>query len=321
VLFQVGIVILGFGVVGLLAGYAAGMLVAFLCGIYFISVDVARPSRRHFQSLYSYAKYSWLQSFQGRTFSYMDVLVLGFFVSSDFIGIYQISWQIASFLVIFASSISQTLFPKISEISEGENEQYIVSLFTDSLSYSGIFIIPGFIGGVILGDDILRIYGTEFSAGEMVLSILLFSRLIYVYQSQIVSTINAINRPKIGFKINLVFVVSNIGLNVILVWQIGWIGAAIATTISAAISLALGLHYITDIIPVQWPIKEISLQWLAALVMAVFILVLSRLQSISGYSISPTVDVVVLVVLGAAVYFNCVYLLSPDLRSTVKANI
>lgn len=318
--FQVAAVFLGFGVAGLMGGYIAGIAVGVLIGLYLISVSFRYPRRRQFDSLFSYAKYSWLHSFQGRTFSYMDILVLGFFVTSDLIGIYQVAWMIASFLVIFGSSISQTLFPKLSKLATEGQESEISDLLHESLAYTGLFIIPGLVGGVFLGYDILRIYGDEFTAGTAVLGVLLMSRLVYAYQTQIINTINAVDRPDLGFRVNGAFVVVNLTLNIVLVYLYGWIGAAVATLLSAAVALSLGYYYIARILEFDWPVRKIGKQWASALVMGGVIYALKLLTEILGPLINPTVNTVVLVMVGAAVYFSMLMVLSREFKETVIAN-
>jgi O-antigen/teichoic acid export membrane protein len=318
---QVFAIFLGFGVTGLFIGYAAGFFVAIVLGIVYISIKFRLPRKNHFRRLFSYAKYSWLYSFQGRTFSYMDIFVLGIFVSSDFIGIYQISWQLASFLVIFTSSVSQTLFPEMSRIAENEDKEQVAGLLRDSLAYTGIFVIPGLVGGLLLGADILRIYGAEFTTGGSILAVLLVSRLVYAYQSQIINTINAIDRPDLGFRINVAFIVVNVSLNFILVWQFGWIGAAVATAVSAGLALVLGHHYITQLIPVQWPVRQISLQWVAALVMGVVLLPVLAFRDSVGTVTTPTVDLAATVSFGAIVYFFTLSGISTEFREIVQDNV
>lgn len=320
VFIQLAAVMLGFSVVGLLVGYASGALIAVLIGALLVSVDLERPKKSHFVSLYSYAKYSWIHSFQGRTFSYMDTLVLGFFVTSNLVGIYQIAWQLASFLVIFGNSIAQTLFPEISEISSRGNEKRVANLFKDSVAYTGLFIIPGLIGGVLLGDELLLIYGAEFRQGTFVLTLLLFARLIYAYQTQIINTINAIDKPDLGFRVNVVFVAANMILNVVLVYTYGWEGAAMATTISAGIALLVGYYYIVRLLPIEWPIKEMSYQWGSALVMGGVVYGLKELTVDLRPLLTPTIDTVVLVGIGGVIYFGILMAVSEAFRSKVQQN-
>lgn len=320
VIFQIGAVLLGFSVVGLLAGYALGAFVALVIGGYLISANLKYPKKHHFTSLYSYAKYSWAQSFQTRTFSYMDTLILGFFVTADFVGIYQISWQIASFLVIFGSSIAQTLFPEISEESSAGNEGQVAAIFRESVAYSGLFIIPGLMGGVLLAPDILRIYGEEFAKGAIILPILLLSRLIHAYYTQFINTINAMDRPELGFRINISFVVANMTLNVVLIYLYGWIGAAVATTVSSCVAFALGHYYVEMLLSVDWPVREVSKQWISASVMGTVLYFAMEMSTDLRPVTTQEIDTVLLVGGGGFIYFTVLIAISSSFRRTVLRN-
>ena len=55
----------------------------------------------------------------------------------------------------------------------GQNRKRDGSLLEDALAYTGLFAITGLIGGVILGDRLLRIYGEEFVEGTAALAVLI----------------------------------------------------------------------------------------------------------------------------------------------------
>jgi O-antigen/teichoic acid export membrane protein len=124
---------------------------------------LSRPAGRHFEELIEFAKYSWLGDIRGQMFTYMDVIVLGFFVSQTLIGIYSVAWNVSQFLTIFSNSITTTLFPEMSRLSTQEDPSAISGLIETSLAYSGLFLIPGLFGGILLSEEILRIYGRSFS--------------------------------------------------------------------------------------------------------------------------------------------------------------
>ncbi|MDY6779450.1 MAG: polysaccharide biosynthesis C-terminal domain-containing protein, partial [Halobacteria archaeon] len=107
------------------------------------------------------------------------------------------------------------------------------------VAYAGLFLVPGLVGGLVLGEVILSVYSQEFQQGYLVLVLLILARLISTYKNQFVNVIDAINKPDVGFKINAVFVVTNVSLNFVLVYFRGWIGAAVATAVSAAVGCVL----------------------------------------------------------------------------------
>lgn len=314
-LVQVSAVFLGFELFGLLTGYGLAIAVAAAVGILFLQSTPTKPKRRHFRRLLSFAKYSWLGEISSRAFASMDTLILGLFVAHGFIAYYEVAWNLASIFAIFGVGISQTLFPEISKLSGEENIAQVEILVEDSLSYAGLFLIPGFLGSVIIGDMVLLVYGPQYDIGATVLYILLFARLIYAYASQLTNALSGIDRPDLAFRVNAVFIVVNLVLNLSLVSLIGWVGAAIATTTSAVMSLVFGYWYLAKQLTVAVPYRKLSMQWLAALVMAAVVAV--GRQPLPDSWIAG----VALAAVGGAVYFGMLYGISADFRTTVRNNI
>lgn len=313
---QVALILAGFGLIGAFAGYVVGTIVAILTGAYFARLRVSTPSYEDFRRLRTYAQFSWFQSLKGRTFASMDTIVLAAFVASGVVGVYQAAWNLASLFATFSASISQTLFPEMSRIaSETDDPSEVADLLKESLAYSGLFTIPGLVGSVILGDIVLEVYGQQFSDGYQVLLILTFARLVHGYQTQLLNTIDALDHPNLTFRTNLAFVGVNILLNVVLISEYGWYGAAVATTVSAVVGLLLGYHYTSRLLNFGIPIREIGNQIIAAAVMALPV-VTGRVAFADSLPVA-----VVFAGVGAATYFGCLLILSQQFRTTVQENL
>ena len=320
---QITLVAAGLGLAGMLYGYAIGYVVTAAIGLWFLGLRPRVPSKRHIVSLFDYAKFSWLGSMRGRTFDTVDIAVLGFFVTQGLIGIYSVAWSIGKFLDIFGSSIRTTLFPEMSKLSAQDDTSTVAGLTEDALSFAGLILIPGLVGGVVIGDRLLVIYGEAFVAGTDVLAILIVALLIYTYNKQLLNTLNAVDRPDLSFRSNAVFIVANVTLNAILIWQIGWIGAAIATALSAAIGLAVTFYYAQRLLAFAIPFHEIIRQWIAALLMGVTVYYTRQFSetNLAWVYDNNTIFVVSLVTLGGMIYFTTYFVISRTFRKTVSRNL
>lgn len=312
---QIVALLAGFGLAGLFFGYAAGALVAALFGMYYLEVRLGKPTRYHLRSIGSYAQYSWLTNVSNRAFAAMDTIVLGIFVSSGLIGVYEASWNLASILALFSVSIRRAVFPTMSHTSAEGNLEEAADLLTDALSFSGMLLIPGLVGGVLVGDLVLGVYGPAFLKGQIVLVILLAARIAYAYEDQFVNALNAVDRPEVAFRIDLLFIVTNVSLNLVLVWEFGWIGAAVGTFASAFIALAVGYYSVAAVLPLRLPTRDLGLQVLAALVMGAVVG--------SGRLLLPDLILVgvLLVGIGGVVYFACLYAISGRFREVTRRNL
>ncbi|AXG11130.1 oligosaccharide flippase family protein [Haloplanus rubicundus] len=321
---QIALIAAGISTAGLFIGHAVGLLLGIVIGAYYVVRElpsVSLPERRHFERLGDFAKFSWLGGLQSQMFSYTDVVVLGFFVSSGLIGVYAVAWNVAQFLILFSGTIRTTLFPEMSAISAAEEPQAVARIVEQSLSFGGLLLIPGLFGGALLGERILRIYGPEFPKGTAVFTVLIVANLFMGYQNQLLNTLNAVDRPDLAFRVNGAFVGINLSLNVALVYLYGWLGAAAATAGSAAISLLVAYYYVSRLISFDVPWREIASQGAAALVMTAVVY--------AGLTVENTYDllnhnfatVLVLVAAGATVYFVGLLGLSTEFRTTVRRNL
>lgn len=323
-LSQIALIVAGTGTAALFVGHILGFVVVIAIGCYYVLRDLPSlgvPERRHFEELFDFAKFSWLGNLQSRMFNYTDVLVLGYFVSSGLIGIYAAAWNIGQFLILFSGTLKSTLFPEMSSMSIDQDPQAVSRIVEQSLTFGGLFLIPGLFGGVLLGERILRIYGPEFPQGATILSILIVANLFMGYQNQLLNTLNAIDRPDLAFRVNIVFVAANVSLNGVLIFLYGWVGAAVATATSVALSLVLAYQHVDAIIDFTVPVGEIARQWVAAGVMAVVVYGGLRAENtyrLLGHNFAV---VVTLVTIGAGVYFTILLGLSGEFRETVDRNV
>ncbi len=322
-LAQIILVFVGFSLGGILMGYAVGGMLVGIVGLWVLKFRPSLPRKRHFVSLFDYAKFSWLGSMRGRVFNSIDIIVLGAFVSAGLVGIYAVAWSIAKFLDIFGNAISTTLFPEMSNLSAENDPSVISHLVEDALAFAGLFLIPGVVGGAIVADRLLLIYGEGIVRGGVVLVILIFALLIYTYTKQLLNTLNAVDRPDLAFRANGIFIISNIVLNILFIWHFGWVGAAIATAVSAAIGLVSAFYYADKLVPFELPKNEFGYQWGSALIMGMIVYT-TRQAAEAHWAWIPdynAVFVVLLVGLGGTIYFSIYLAVSSTFRAIVLQNL
>jgi O-antigen/teichoic acid export membrane protein len=317
---QIALVFVGFELAGMLTGYAFGHLLIGVAGLWIAGPSFSLPSRCHFEQIISFAKYAWLGSVERRTTGWADVTVLGLFVASDLIGVYTVAWTISTFLHIFGSAISSATFPEISSVTAEGDHQIAASILEDALRYGGLVLVPGLVGAAVVGPRLLRIYGEEFAIGGTVLTILVAAVLFRSYQEQLVTTLNAADRPDLAFRVNGLSVVANISLNLALVYLYGWIGAATATALASAFRLALSYQYTAALIDFEVPYADIGKQVLAAAVTGVVAFASLWVENTYALVQHNVVVVLVAVGLGAGAYFLVLFGISASFRTTVRNN-
>lgn len=315
---QVVVVTLGFGVAALTLGHAASLLVVAGLGVAIARIRPSRPGWRHLWSIWEFAKYAWVGALRGRVYGWMDTLVLGFFLTgtagATLLGIYEVAWGIGSLLATASSSISATLFPEMSELDVHGNHERISHYLNEALAFSGVIVIPGFVGAALIGERILLFYRPEYSVGATVLVILVGAYLADVYATQLLNVINAVDRPDLAMRINTTFIMTNVVLNVSLIWWIGWTGAAIATAASAGVRAVGGYIVLLDILEnITLPVRTVGAQIVSACVMGITVI-----------AINPVVPhgriwALGIVSTGAAIYFLTLVTVSKRVRSKTRS--
>lgn len=291
------LVSLGYGLLGVLSGYVIGQLLAIGVGLALVTLRPKRPSRERFRSLFQYAKYSWIGSVTTQSWIWTDTLALGLFVAPALIGVYELSWQITGVLFLLSSAISSTVFATVSELSANNDAERIPELLERSLVYTGVLSIPGLVGGIFLAEPLLALFGAEYRIGATIVAVLILSRVFHSYEVVFGKVINALDRPDLTFRANIVFILLNVVLNLVAIATVGWIGAAVATTFAMIIKTVLIYRYSRSILDFSVPKAEILREVLSALVMGGCLWML--LPSSGTLSILETA---LFIGLGAAIY-------------------
>lgn len=320
-LTQVVLVFMGMELTGLFIGYLIGEITVVFLGTTLISIGVTVPKRKHFQSLIDYARYAWMSGLKSQSFNDIDTLVLGALVNPTLVGIYSVAWSLSQFLSLFGRSIRAALFPELSRADAEQNDEQIAWLTSNSLAFIGLIAIPGFFGSLALGDRLMRIYGPEFEQGNIILSLLVLAVLIYSYQQQLTGILNGINRPDMTFRVNVIFIVTNLVLNVLLVMWIGWVGAAVASVVSTMIGTVTSFWILRRLVDFDVPVREIGQQFASAMLMAVVVESLRRLLEGTELTLGNFATVLLLVSVGAGIYFSTLVVISPTFRKAVTDNL
>jgi O-antigen/teichoic acid export membrane protein len=187
-------------------------------------------------------------------------------------------------------------------------------IFEEGILYSGVLPIPGVVGIILFGDRLLGIYGSEFVQGYATLVALGVLAVSASYEGQIQGLLDGLDCPDLTFRINLLFLTANIGLNLLLIPMYGIWGAGAATATATTASLVYGWVLIRSIIRITVPVAEIGKQVLAAIIMGIILHWLLNIYSPRGF-----LEVFSTVIICAVIYFTTLMLASTTIRGKVKS--
>lgn len=303
---------LGYGLSGVLFGHLVGSALQIAVGAAFLTVRPSVPTRRHVERLTSFGKYSWLGSVRERAWVWTDTIVLGFFVGSGLVGVYELSWQLSAAFFLAPSAISSTLFANVDRLRRQEGTRAVRETLEQSLVYSGVVAIPGLVGAAIVAESLLSMVDPTYAVGAVALVVLIFARLAHSYEVVFAKVINAYDRPDLTFRADVAFIVCNVVGNVIAIATVGWIGAAVATAVSMGVRFLLSYRYLRSLIDVPVPGRAIGLEVLAALLMG------GVLLSATGGTTVGAVETVLVILGGAVVYASLLIALVTRIRAHAR---
>lgn len=304
------LVTLGYGAQGIVLGLIAGSVVGFVWAYWRSDTAVGRPSVTRTKSLIAFSKYQTVTSVGGRIYQWTDIVVIGFFLSQAHVSAYEISWQVTLLVLLVSKSLALSLFPQISRWSEESAYDDIESSISQAIAFALFVSIPAVIGGSIYATEILGlIFGPEYTIASTVLVVLLIEKVFQSFHDIIESSVRAVDRPDLAAKATVVAVGLNLVLNPILVVWLGFVGAAIATTVAWFVNTVLHAMYLSRLLTIEIPYRLVGWYAVASLVMGGALVFVKSMVPVTGLPL-----LVVQIAIGVAVYV-AVSTAIPDVRN------
>lgn len=312
---------MNFALNAIILAYCIGNMVNFFASMYF--------GRRfvHFKPTFDF-KY-WKKIFYetlpmgivlilGVLYFKIDTVILSLFKSSKDVGIYGAPFKILEVLLIIPGIFMGNVFPIITRYLE-KNDERLQSAFQKSFDFLSLMALPVVFGALVLARPIINfIAGQEFvdattmgpffglqSSAPLVLQILIITVGIYYISQLFNNTVIAMGRQKEMVKPYIIITLLNIGLNLIAIPHLSYIGAALVTIITAASVL-----YFTA--KIVFGHKELKINFVvfgkalvSALIMGSILFLLK-------------INLLLAILLGILVYFFFLYIFKAFTKDTIR---
>lgn len=231
-------VFIGYAFFGAIASYFLGMTFSIIASIYIFRKKLF-PAYAQFKRV-SIGKelisFSWPLSLTGITFiivSKTDIILLGYFLTSEDIGIYMPVLVVANLFNFVGVSFEYIFLPVISEYFATDKMKELLSLFKSVSKWMFSIIIPMLIFTTLFSKEIITLlYGEEYSRGYFALIIFAFGIAVRVPTGIAGNILVASGHPKLNLASEVMAGTSNIIFNLILIPKFGIMGAALGTTLS-----------------------------------------------------------------------------------------
>jgi O-antigen/teichoic acid export membrane protein len=314
----VGLVLVQFDfeTLALVYGQLSGLALITVWGLIRIDTGVALPSMTHARSLIDYGKHYFVSSIGSYSYNWVDVAILGLFVTQTEIAAYEVAWRITVVATLFGTAVETTIFPQMSQWSGNDAVHKIQQLIPKATMAALAFVVPALVGGAALSHEILTyIFGTEFGIAWIALIILLIEKPFNTITIIIGRSLQAVDRPALAAKAALISTGVNALLNIGLIYQFGIMGAAAATALSYGLNAALHYRYTKQVLDFCFPVRKIAWVAVAASLMGIVVFL-----SKSVFGVRSLLGVVSHVVLGATCYAVLIFFI-PRLRTEIVTAI
>lgn len=162
----------------------------------------------------------------------INIIMLGYFLESDQVGIYSVLVYISTLGVFGLQAVNAIFAPYISELYQTgdlENMEKLLKVLTRWIYYFA-FLVFALI--VLLKVELLKIYGDSFTVGALSLVIMAFGELVNAFTGSTGAVLLMTGKQKWEVLNSISILVLNIICNIIFIPKFGIVGAALAFTVS-----------------------------------------------------------------------------------------
>jgi O-antigen/teichoic acid export membrane protein len=317
---QVIAVFLGFQVYGLIGGLVAGLLTEIVIDIKYIDYHLRKFNWSHVRSIFSFSSWVFLLTICTIMFDNANPIIIAYFLPVSDVGIFGVCWTFSVFALFVSTALCNTLYVKVSRWNSLGDTNAIISSLSRAMTYSLIFALPIFAGGILLGNDLLYyLYGASFAAGETALILIIGARIFQSVFQLYSNFLMATDHARMAFFAAGAGITTNIILSVMFVPVFGIEGAAIGSLANVIVTIILGWRYLRQVIPVvfeQTPIIHIitATAVMAGTLVIIRLFPVGRSAFITG----------LFVLIGAMIYFGVLLKINGQIRDdalrTLKIN-
>jgi O-antigen/teichoic acid export membrane protein len=214
--------------------FVAGEILSLAVAIKFLKdrLKKLRPVKKQYdkKKIFDVAHTVVFTSMSVLLYTQADIWILGMFKSTEIVGIYGVAAKLV-LLVYFPIMAFAAVIPSlISLIHTSGDIQELRRVVSESSRWILSLSMPIILILVLEGRFILKhFYGPAFEAGYAVLLILVLGQMIKAGAGLIGVILQMTGEHKVYMKINIIWGIMNIILNILLVPRYGMIGAATAT--------------------------------------------------------------------------------------------
>jgi len=228
----------------------------------------------------------------------VDVIMLSKMKGPIEVGFYSAAYKLMNACKMIPMAYLTAFQPVIFRLFKTSSEKFKMAC-TKSIKFLFFTTLPIVVGTTILAHRFIQLFfRNAFLASANALSILIWTLVPFSIVLVFAYALIASNNQKIDLRVNIVGMLCNVGLNLLLIPKLGFLGASIATLASICVFLTLQYTFISkNLFKVDF-IEATGKPLISAILMGIVILLFININLLLLILISALVYVLLLVVLG-----------------------
>ncbi len=171
----------------------------------------------------------------GMMMHWIDILMLGYYLNPEEVGIYQPAVRTTGIIRLFLVSFTGIFTPMMSELIANNLIKEMKNIYQLTARWMLTLSLPFFVIALTRSEQIMNLFGNQFIIGANIIVILMVGMLFQAIGNPAGSTLVMAGKTKLVL-FNTIFVAFlNICINIYLIPKLGLIGAAWGTAISLII--------------------------------------------------------------------------------------
>ena len=256
-----------------------------------------KTTKEPYRNLVYYSIPLFFSSVMVTSATYIDRIVVSYFINLSYLGIYNFALIIASAASILVLPVSNLLIPKLSSFFSLDNKEGFRKSIRILLNIVSLIYIPAALGIAALSRILLYEFaGSNYTIAYLPLIIIMFITSIFIGTTVLASGISSIRKTRIFLYSSGFALASNIVLSVILIPRFNIIGAAIAYSSMNAVNFSIVYYYARKFSVNNYDISRVIKIWISAIIMFGIIF---TMQGVFSYSM---INIFIYILVGLLIY-------------------
>ena len=231
----------------------------------------------------------------------LDRTMLGTLASTKDVGIYDQALKLVNILLTLVTSLGSVMLPRVANLLSTGDHKAVNKMHQMSFLIYNLVIFPIIAGMLIVNDDFVQFFlGQDFQDAKYAIAIMIF-RMFFIGWTNIMGIQILIphNKNKEFMISTTIPAIVSVGLNLLLLPKLGYIGAAIVSVLTEALVWAIQLYFTRNYLKeVPFLASTVKIIGASALMYGVLFVVKTTVN------FTPVINVMVFATIGAILYIS-----------------